>query len=57
MKNTKKILGVFLIFVMILSITTGCSPKNGNENAQKTKELTFVKVGILMEVSLSFKNL
>lgn len=41
MKNTKKILGIFLIFVMILSITTGCNSKNVNENSQKTKELTF----------------
>ena len=41
MKNTKKFLGVLLVFVMILSITTGCSSKNGNENSQKTKELTF----------------
>lgn len=41
MKNSKKLLGVFLTFIMVLSIITGCSSKPKNENSQKVKELTF----------------
>lgn len=42
MKNTKKFLEVLLVFVMILSITTGCSSKNGNENSQKNKRVNIL---------------
>lgn len=41
MKTTKKLLGVLLSFIMLLSITTGCSSQNTVGNSKKVKELTF----------------
>ena len=41
MKNAKKLLGVFLIVIMILSIIIGCSSRSVNENSQKVNELIF----------------